>query len=135
MRLFSRLDRRLKLARTYMRGADDLLYIDWHGDIPPLYWDLLEHALILALDITEKLPDDFFASRDVDDFFGLGGGRINLSDTPFERAEKLMAALQKRRRQAGKLRRIKLLENVTGRTPEEAEAFRAKAAELRQQSE
>ena len=141
-----KLERPVKLARTYIRQARDLLHDKAWGDkgkpLPTLYWDLLGESLELAETIIEYLPDDFFVSGEVEDFFGLRAamgdlalGKYNSSDDPLEAARKVVAAIEKRRERGDGLLLIMALENVNGRTPEEAEQFLKKAAELRRKLE
>lgn len=127
--------RAVKLAVTYLRKAELWLYP--HPGLPddPAYWTLLDQGIETATEIVRALPDSFFRDERVDDTFGmLGGGThtLNLSDSVLEHAKKLVAEVERRRERGDALRRIGQLENTTGRTPEEAEAYRAKASELRE---
>ena len=101
------------------------------------YQDLLEQALDLATAIIEQLPDSYFRDEEAEDYFGLkdklglGSLHYNLSDDRQKQVVKLTEALDRRRERGKVLRQIMAMENESGRTPEEAEMFRRKAAELR----
>lgn len=148
MERHDRLERTLKLAGTYLRKAEHYLYA-YRGfqdeiiepESPPSssYWTLLDQTLVVAFAIIEKLPDSFFESAQVEDYFGLREhlgdftlSKFNSSDQPLELAEKVVAALTTRRERTNVKRKIMALENPDGRTPEENEAFKAKARELRE---
>lgn len=128
---YEKRERALKFAITYLRKATMMLHPrDYWQRVSSAYWTLLDEALDTACEIVKELPDEFFVTEEVESVFGLPGGKLNLSDGPLEKVEKLVALLERRRSEGKKQRRIALLSNVEGRTPEEAEAFRAKAAEL-----
>lgn len=140
---WKRWGRAIKSARTYVKKAEDLLYA-WqpedledlpHGYLSALdYTELLDESLDLARAIIKKLPDDFFEETEFEAFFGLPGGRVNPSDDVAERVEKLTTTLKERRVRGKAQRRIRLLENVEGRTPEEAAAYQEKADQLRREA-
>lgn len=136
------ISRSVKLATTYLRKAADALGCrDVEGTTLPVdvgYWTLLERAIDAATEIVEALGDEFFESSAVADYFGIASAlgldraeKFNSSDEPLEAARKLVAAIEQRRRRSDQIERILALENVEGRTAEEAAAFLAKAAELR----
>lgn len=131
-----KMDRAVKRATAYLRSAEQRLYASQHvrGYISSWYYNLLEQALDTAAVIVRYLPADYFQDNDVPDYFGILGGasyKHNLSDDLLEKAKAVVAEIERRRERADVLRRIAALENVTGRTSEEAAAYRAKAAELR----
>lgn len=131
--IYERVDRAVKLAATYVRKAEGALY--WPGAPKPLltgYWTLLDAMLRAAVEIVENLQDDYFVTKEGGNFFGLGYSRYNSSDDALERAEKVVATIRARRADGKALLQIEALENTEGRTPEEAELYRVKAAELRQ---
>lgn len=143
--LRDKIDLTVKTATTYLRKAGGALYWttkDRTAQVRPIsswYWALLDQALDTAADIIEALPDDFFEDRPLGDPLGVNAvlglnanERYNTSDGPLERAQKVVAALEARREKTVALRLIHALENTTGRTEIEADAFRAKAAELRE---
>lgn len=148
MKTHDTIDRAVKMATTYLRKAEDFLYLGPphtpHAPKEPLtgYWSLLDQAISTATAIVEKLPDKFFLSEAVEDYFGLRAAmkeaglpiddKFNSSDGPLEEAEKLVAAIRARREHGKLMGTIMALENTTGRTDEEAAAFLAKAAELRE---
>jgi hypothetical protein len=117
------LGRTLQLATTYLRKARDL-----YGEWPPgpartdAYGSLLSELVYAANQIAAMLPDDFFL-EDEDGF--------NWSADVKDEAMALLVTLDARRKPGEVQRRIENLENVDGRTPEEAALFRAKATELR----
>lgn len=129
--------RQAKLAKTYLLKVEQTLDTK---DLNTYHWDLLDQALSTATDIVEKLPDEFFVSEKIQDHFGLLSAlgtpddydKFNSSDAPLEAAEKLVALLKERRAKVDVLRKIRQMENTTGRTPAEAEAFRRSAAALRE---
>lgn len=124
--------RAVKTTRTYLHKSEAML----HADLPldPAYWDLLDSALDVAFEILKALPDTFFQTEVAEPFFGiLPGGPINLSDTPNDRAVEIVKLLEERRIASIRARRIALLEQVDGRTPEEAELYLAKATQLREE--
>jgi hypothetical protein len=129
---FDKRQRAVKLARTYTSKAGAMVHAD---DVPfdPWYQDLLVDLLDCAEDILTAVGDDYFETQTAEDYFNLGTGPVSyrLSDDAQERVEKLVELLRQRRDDAKRKRRIELLENVEGRTPEEAQAHLAKAAELR----
>lgn len=132
MKVYEKVDRAVKLATTYVRKAEDALH--WPEAPKPLlvgYWSLLDQMLDAAVEIAERLPDDYFEESEGGNFFGLAVGRHNMSDDLLERAQKVLAAVEARRAGAKDARRIAALENTEGRTPEEAELYRAKAKQLR----
>lgn len=134
---YEKRERAVKLAQTYLRKSEAWLYCD--PPLPPSssYWDLLDTALGVAFEILRKLPDDYFETTPVENWLGLPSGllpTVNLSDAPHERVEKIVKLLEERRTSAKRRRRIVLLEQVEGRSPEEAEAYLAKAAELRERA-
>lgn len=135
MALREKVERSAKMATTYLRKAGGALHWSTDRPISVSYWTLLEQALQTALDIVEELPDDFFVSSEVEDYFGIGDaldlGAHNSSDEPLEAARKLLAAIEARRERGNVMRRIVAMENTTGRTEIEAAAFREKARELR----
>jgi hypothetical protein len=127
--------RAVKLAITYLRKAESWLYP--HPPLPhdPAYWTLLDQGIETATEIVRALPGSFFCDERVEDTFGmLGGGThtLNLSDSVLEQAKKLVSEIEGRRERGDALRRIGQLEDTTGRTPEEAKAYLAKASELRE---
>lgn len=138
-------ERRIKLATRHLKVAIGLLYS--FEDTPPprkrldvplssSYWDLLTMLLDAAQSIIEELPDDFFMDAEVVDIFGLlssigGSAKHNSSDQPLEDAEKIVVTLNNRRNRGDLLRKALLLDNTTGRSPEEAAAYAAKAEDLR----
>lgn len=143
--LSDKIDLAVKVATTYLRKSGNALYWttkDRTTRIRPIsswYWALLNQALDTANDIVKELPDDFFEDRPLGDPLGINdelglssNERFNLSDEPLEKAEKVVAALQARRKRTVVLRKIHALENTDGRTEEEAKVYRAKADELRQ---
>lgn len=128
-----RMVRRVRTARTYLSSASAYIYT--HGTAPVMddaEW-LLRTSLEAAEVIIEKLPDDWFEEFEVEDVLGLGvgGQRGNLSDEYVEAVNKLSALLVQRRAAGQRKRRIRALENVEGRTPEEAALYQAKAEQLR----
>lgn len=140
------IDRNVKLATTYVRKAEHFLY-DLGPDHPkhpptPGYWDLLDVMLDTAEAIVNELPESFFETTELVDWFGLrealgvdltsSSMKHNMSDDALERAEKVVAALRRRREAWQRRRLIERLENTEGREPEEARAYLAKAAELRE---
>ncbi len=125
--LYDRIDRLVKTATTYARKAEAAL--DWAAyakvsiPVSPSYPTLLDALLDAAAAIVKRgIPDDYFDKTD----------GYNLSDDMLERARKVVAAIEDRRVEASDEARIRALENVQGRTPEEAAAYLAKAAEMRQ---
>lgn len=132
LRMTERVDRTVKMTTTYLRKA---AWWARNGSetkyVPPLYWMLLDECLDTALEIVRALPDDFFEERAGGAMFGIEFGAHNLSDAPADKARALLDVIEKRRGAMGKLRRIRALEDTTGRTEEEAAMYRAKAAELR----
>lgn len=131
-RAYDQVDRTVKLAVTYTRKAADALH--WPGaPSPPLpgYWSLLETMLRAAVDIAEALPDKFYATTTERGFLDGQPYKFNLSEESVERARELVALLERRLGQAGRARVIAALEDTTGRTPEEAELYRAGAARMR----
>lgn len=137
---YERRERAIKLASTYLRKAEAYLYEQRRAGEPPSanYWSLLDVAIGVATEIVESLGDDFFEQEVTPDFFGLmdkfgldKNEKSSLSDEPYEAAQKLLTLFEARRGRTAVLGRIRLLESVEGRTPEEAEAYLAKARELR----
>ena len=126
---WDRIDLTVKRAISYTRSAEAKLGL--FKIAPPSYWTLLDQSIETATSIVETLPDDYFEETDVPDLFGLGVTRHNMSDETLERAEKLVAAILARRDRERTLRRIRALENTTGRTPEETAEYQRKADELR----
>lgn len=140
-------ERRINLVKRHLKVAIDLLYAVEDGppprkklDVPvsSSYEELLHMMLDAAHDIVEALPDDCFETNPVEDVFGLRAvlgdflsGKYNPSDQSLEDAQKIVASLIRRRGQADVDRRIRALENVEGRTPEEAASYLQKAEELR----
>lgn len=139
MRAYERRQRAVKMADTYLKKAVDLHHAMLHtmADLGPDHWldQLLETALIVATDIIELLPDHYFSESQLENVLGLelslADSKYNLSDTADELVEKLTKALATRRDGVKTNELIAKLENIEGRTPEEAELFKAKAAELR----
>lgn len=131
--LYEKIDRSVRTATTYLRKASGLLDVARHHDLPisTNYWTLLDAALEAALEVAHALPDDFFEDVPAGDSMFGSLNAFNISDGPMEMAEKVVAALQARRTTLAATRLIAKLENTTGRTPEEAAAYRAKATELR----
>jgi tetratricopeptide (TPR) repeat protein len=142
-----RRDKYVRAATSYLRGARDRLRVYDFSSPPPreridvpmgtAYWSLLDAAIETATEIVEELPDDFFESYEVQDYFGLAEtfgplGKTSQADEPFEKAQKLLAAFEGRLKRGELLRRIQALETTNGRTDEEAEMYRAKAQELRE---
>ena len=136
--------RALKLARTYVRKARDILWSGGSDRREPItalsvdYQWLLEDMLDTAYEIVKLLPDDYFFAEEIADYFGLAaalgvdpGGKYNSSDEPYETAKKLVALIEKRRESERTLRLIKALESNEGRSPEETEAHLAHAQRLR----
>jgi len=72
-------------------------------------------------------PDDLYGSHSDHVAWELEEMVERLRDA----ATELEAAVIRRKRRIGDIRTLAALDNVAGRTPEEAEAFRRKAAELR----
>jgi len=134
MALHDKIDRAVRMTVTYLRKSSNALWWTDHRPIPPAYWSLLEQAIQTAIDIVEELPDDYFETTMMPDRFGLNDGAdvaFNMSDEPVELTEKLVTALGERRKREKALRRIRQLEEVVGRSPEEAALYLAKAAEMR----
>lgn len=132
--MYDKAQRHAKRATAYLKNASVWLpFLSGQKMPPPVdYWQLLDAALDTAADIVEALPDNFFVTEEATDWFGLGGGgKYNQSDEPLDAARKLVAAIVARRERGETLDRIRRLENVTGRTPQEARAYMAKAEELR----
>lgn len=138
------IERACKMAVTYLRKSRDSLW--WYKTTPrmPAYWDVLDAALDTATHIVEELDDGFFEDEPTDDGGLLSGllratypegmepSRLyNSSDQRLEVAKNLVALIEKRRSRTVTLRKVRALENTTGRSPEEAESYKAKAAELR----
>lgn len=127
--------RAVKLGRTYLAKAVDMHRAMRDFDQDPWFETLLEDVLAAALDILTMLPDEFFAEQRVQNFLGLRADLIdntyNASDAAQEYVEGIVAKLAERRGVAKRQKRIEMLENVAGRTPEEAEAYLAKAKEMR----
>jgi hypothetical protein len=119
-----KIERDVKRALAYLHNCQTWL---WHEGLVSTRWRwfdygrLLEQAIDTAATIVEHLPDSYFETDD----------DYNESDDWLAEALKLVAAIEARREADRKRRRIEALENVTGRTPEEAELYRAKADELR----
>lgn len=130
--------RTIKTTKTYLKKAQAWLYNDPPNMVE--YWDLLDATIQTATEIIERLPEDFFQSEEVVDYFGLraaifpGGllGKMNSSDAPLEAARALVTMIEKRRERGDAMEKIRRLEAVEGRTPEEAEVYLAKARELRE---
>lgn len=133
--LQEQIERSVKMAIAYLRRAESAIHWTERRPIDVAYWRLLEQALSTAAEIVKALPDSYFEDDVSDDFFGLGigGTPFNMSDGPVELADKVVALLKDRRVDVVLLRKIRALENTTGRTPEEAKLYLAKAAELRSQ--
>lgn len=132
---YDAVQRRIRVARTHLRNAVGLGMQQLRADDLPLptdYWDLLDTALAAAFDILEALPDDFFETQPSWDILGLGVRTFNSSDSPLDTITALRALIDDRRERGEMVRKIGLLEDEAGRTPEEIEMFRAKAAELRE---
>lgn len=135
--VFEKAARHAKRAIAYLKNASVWLpFLAEHKMQAPVdYWQLLDSALATAADIVEALPDDFFESEQATDWLGLGLDvnelKYNSSDPPLEAAMKVVAAIKERRARGEALDTIRRLENVTGRTPEEAASYLAKAAELK----
>lgn len=138
-------ERALKLALTYVRKARDILWSGPLGRREPIevlgiqYQWLLEEMVDVACEIAKLLPDDYFVSEEITDYFGLlkavgveAGGKFNASDAVYESAKKLVAVLEQRRESEKTLRIIRALESNEGRTPEEAELHLAHARRLRE---
>lgn len=106
----------------------------------PVFWDLLDKMLDLSAELVERFPDEFFQTTELGDPWGivsaLGGDPLrkhSQSDDPLAAAEKVVALLKERRARVDVLRRILALETTDGRTPEEAQMYHEKAAQLRAQ--
>src|SRR5882762_6145733 len=133
-------DRNVKRATTYTRKAAHLL---WAYDKemlparPTSYWTLLDQTIQTATDIVRALPNDFFESTETPDYFGMRAvlgdwrSKSSLSDEPYEATQKLLRAFEERRKGAQRAALIARLEDTTGRTPEEAALYQAKADKLR----
>lgn len=143
--MWERLCRDAKLATTYMRKVENGFYAYRSGsqcvEPPTDYWTLLDQALSTARMIVEVLPASFFETTDMGNpFFGMrqdspADRRHNLADGPLEAARALVSLLEARIDQTVKLELIRKLEAVQGRTPEETEAYLAKARQLRESME
>lgn len=140
MEMRDKWSRHLKRATSYLRNAERVLFAGSGPHAPdgmpePIvtlryeYEQLLETALEVALEIARKMPADYFAEQD--DYFAGRSFTFNQSDDAEERVKKLAALFEKRRGGSKLFVRIKKLETMHGRTPQEAELFTAKAAELR----
>lgn len=135
MTMTEKVDRTVKSATTYLRKASWwLLNRSETHYVPWWYSALLDQCVATATDIVEALPEEFFETSPLTDHFGLGGapGSYNLSDDMLKEAQALVAAIEARRGRTDVLRKVGLLENPSGRTPEEAELFRSKAMQLRE---
>lgn len=132
-------DRTIKLAITYLKKSYWGLRMFQDEQPMPGYWSLLDQCILSANDIVEALPDEFFERRPIEDALGLmatmgysTAGGHNMSDDSLEAAQKLLDAIQERRKVASRAERIRKLEATAGRTPQEAAAYAAKAQELRE---
>lgn len=131
-----KLTRLVRTTRTYVRKSEDYLY-GWRNAapdyaLPTEYWTLVEQLLDTAHAIVKYLPDDLFQTTTERSF--LDGSPFEFNHAEFavgERLAKLTKLYDERAKSARRSDRIRKLENTTGRTPEEAEAYRLKAAELR----
>lgn len=104
-------------AQTWLRKAVAIMQNE-HAD-PSGYWrmSLLYHVLDSAESLAQMLPDD---KTDTFEF-----------EFALAYAEKIVAHLHSLKATAKRDALIAKLEQVTGRTPEEAAEFQRKAAELR----
>lgn len=119
-------ERSAKLASTYLRKTT--AYLRAGAEIFDVYEErLFSDVLDAALALVEALPDDPFIDYGVEN----GVPQWNQYQSWRDEIEGLAAALERRCSSIGRDTLIAKLENVEGRTPEEAAAFRAKAAELR----
>jgi hypothetical protein len=126
LRQRERAERSAKLASTYL--GKTTAYLQGGTEIFESYMErLLGEALDAALVLVEALPDEPFVDYGVEN----GVKQWNLHESWHENAERLVAAIARRCENVGAEALIAKLENVEGRTPEEAKAFLAKAAELR----
>lgn len=146
---YEKMERAVRMATAYVQSAERWLFSARHPHasdtempLSPSWWTLLSQMIDTATEIVEHLPDEFFESSPVGDWFGLttalGGDPHHLhnsSDEPLEKARKLIAMFESRREREKVLHRIRRLENVDGREPEEANTFLAKASELRRRLE
>jgi hypothetical protein len=134
IRAYEKRERAVKLATTYTRKAEWWIEPGLGPDGLPFdfaYSTLLDAALVIAPKIVAAMPDDWFVTEPAGvSVFGPHDA-YNLSDDMLEAAESVVAAIRQRRDDVKTEERIRKLEVVTGRTSEEAAAFRAKAAELR----
>lgn len=134
--LYGRIDRNVRTAETYVKKARNLLYT-WEHVAPkqPMaaaYWTLVEQLLDTAHEIVERLPSDWFETTTERSFFDGSSFEFNHAEhTVGERLAKLNELYERRVKDARLDARIRALENTTGRTPEEAAAYQAKADELR----
>ena len=87
--------------------------------------------LELAADLVKEALADHFERQEAGEVFGLRYESYNPSDETLEKVEALQRALVERRLASARSERIRKLENVTGRTPEETALYLAKAKELR----
>jgi hypothetical protein len=141
-----KVDRTVKRTTSYLKSAERFLHMGIGMPPSVWYWDLAEQAIGTATEVVEALPDHYFQTEELQDYFGLmdemkerlgddwdpGPNTYNVSDDLLEKARALVAAIEKRREHEKILRRIRALENTTGRTPEEAEQYKAAAAKLRE---
>ena len=144
MSAWERRSRALKLARTYVLKARDILWSGSSNRMEPIdalsvdYQWLLEDMLDTAYEIVKLLPDTYFYAEEIGDYFGVAaalgvdpGSKYNSSDDPYEAAKKLVALIEKRRESERTLRLIKALESNEGRSPDETAAHLAHAQRLR----
>lgn len=140
--LREKIERTVRVTTTYLRKSSGALWWTERRPIDVAYWSLLDAALETAADIIEELPDEFFDDEPIGDPLGIAGTlgldpseRFNMSDDRLAKAERVASLLRTRRERTVALRKISALENTTGRTPAEAESYRAKATELRERLE
>lgn len=137
-------ERAIRLARKHLRVARDLLWNTRAGarserlvlaaDVPlsPSYEQLLGDLLDVALAVVEDgLPDRYFETIPAHDSRFGHVDAYCYADEAIENAAKIVAALKHRRSSGLQAERIAKLENVEGRSPEEAALYLAKAAQLR----
>ena len=114
-----RIKRWVATASTWAgKAASILQYTEAEGEAMPYESSKLLYELMNAAD---SLVDRELLDQDSDFYF----------DLTLMYAERVVAALLERRGRASIGELIAKLENVTGRTPEEAALFRRKAADLR----
>lgn len=127
------IERKIKTTITYLKGSE--AFLERQKPVPYQYRDLLEVAIETATEIVEALPEDFFEMVPAGNFLGFSIDAHTPSDEVFEKAQKLLNTFIERRKRGVVLATIAKLEDTTGRLPEEAAAYKAKAAELRKSLE